>query len=212
MPHVQKSHEYTCYQSSPRNGNYNSFIEFCKRVLTLTSISGWNLQELKDRIILTRSNHLLLLPEIELMIAKSLGCTIWIFRWRLLEDHDLYTNSVRATTKIISNLVKDLEKTHTCPGVKPTERCCHVLPHVILKFPGNPLFDDPGPSFPHEEFWRPNNCALLLEVNDLQWGGCSKYSHCAGYHRSCWNADRADCADWVLFFYLYINFLVKFLL
>ena len=152
MPHVQKSHEYTCYQSSPRNGNYNSFIELCKRVLTLTSISGWNLQELKDRIILTRSNHLLLLPEIELMIAKSLGCTIWIFRWRLLEDHDLYTNSLRATTKIISNLVKDLEKMHTCPGVKPTERCRHVLPHVILKLPGDPLFDDPGPSFPHEEF------------------------------------------------------------
>ena len=25
-------------------------------------------------------------------------------------------------------------------------------------------------------------------------------------------ADRADCADWVLFFYLYLNFLVKFLL
>ena len=25
-------------------------------------------------------------------------------------------------------------------------------------------------------------------------------------------ADRADCADWVFFFYLYLNFLVKFLL
>ena len=36
-----------------------------------------------------------------------------------------------------------------------------------------------------------------------------------GYGRSCWNTDHADCADcvdWVLFFYLYINFLVKFLL
>lgn len=27
-----------------------------------------------------------------------------------------------------------------------------------------------------------NNCALLLEVKDLQWGGCSKYFHCAGDH------------------------------
>ena len=35
-----------------------------------------------------------------------------------------YTNSLRATAKIISNLVKDLEKMHICPGVKPTERCC----------------------------------------------------------------------------------------
>lgn len=131
-----------------------SFNELCKRVLTLTSICGWNLQELKDRIILTRSSHLFLLPEIELMIAKSLGYTIWIFRWRLLEDHDLYTNSLRATAKIISNLVKDLEKMHICSGVKPTERCCDVLPHVILKLPGDPLFDDPGPSFPHEEFWH----------------------------------------------------------
>ena len=71
---------------------------------------------------------------------------------------------------------------HICPGVRPTERCCDVLPHVILKLPGDPRFEDPGLSFPHEEFWRPNNCALLLEVKDLQCGGCSKHSHCAGDH------------------------------
>lgn len=116
------------------------------------------------------------------MIAKSLGYTIWILTWRLPKDHDLYTNNLRATAKIISNLVKDLEKMHICPGVRPTERCCDVLPHVILKLPGDPLFEDPGLSFPHEEFWTPNNCALSLEVKDLQCGGCSKHSHCAGDH------------------------------
>jgi len=70
-----------------------------------------------------------------------------------------------------------LEKSYICAGVKPTERCHDVLPHVIPKPPGDALFEDPGPSFPHEEFWRTRNCAVLLEEKDLQCDSCSKYSH-----------------------------------
>lgn len=102
---------------------YSSFSELCKRVHGLKSIIEWNLQELKDRIVLKKSNQLFLLPKIELMIDDSLGYTISIFGWRLPEDHDLYGNNLRSVTKItVSDLVKDLEKSFIFPGVKPTER------------------------------------------------------------------------------------------
>ena len=141
---------------------YNSFSELCKRVHGLKSITEWNLQELKDRIILKKSNHLFLLPEIELMINDSLGFTISIFGWHLPEDHDLYGNNLRSVTKItVSDLVKDLEKSYICPGVNLTERCHDVLPHVIPKLSGDPLFEDPGCSFPHEEFWRRKICSVI---------------------------------------------------
>lgn len=131
---------------------YNSFSELCKRVHGLKSITEWNLQELKDRIVLKKSNHLFLLPEIELMIDDSLGYTISIFGWHLPEDHDLYGNNLRSVTKItVSDLVKDLEKSYICPGVSLTERCHDVLPHVIPKLSGDPLFEDPGCPCPHEE-------------------------------------------------------------
>jgi len=157
---------------------YSSFIELCKRIQALKSISDWNLQELKDRLVLKKCNDLFLLPEIELMIDDSLGYNISIFGWNLPEDHDLYTNNLRSVTKItVSDLVKDLEKSYICTGVKPTERCHDVLPHVIPKIPGDPLFEDPGPSFPHKEFWRTRNCAVLLEEKDQQSDSCSKYSH-----------------------------------
>ena len=157
---------------------YSSFTELCKRIQALKSISDWNLQELKDRLVLKKCNDLFLLPEIELMIDDSLGYNISIFGWNLPEDHDLYTNNVRSVTKItVSDLVKDLEKSYICTGVKPTERCHDVLPHVIPKIPGDSLFEDPGPSFPHKEFWRTRNCAVLLEEKDQQCDSCSKYSH-----------------------------------
>ena len=147
---------------------YNSFSELCKRV-------EWNLP---DRIVLKKSNHLFLLPEIEPMIDDSLGYTISIFGWHLPEDHDLYGNNLRSVTKItVSDLVKDLEKSYICPGVSLTERCHDVLPHVIPKLSGDPLFEDPGCSFPHEEFWRTQNCSVLLEEKDLQCASCPRYSH-----------------------------------
>lgn len=157
---------------------YNSFSELCKRVHGLKSITEWNLQELKHRITLKKSNHLFLLPEVELMIDDSLGYTISIFGWHLAEDHDLCGNNLRSVTKItVSDLVKDLEKSYICPGVNLTERCHDVLPHVIPKLSGDPLFEDPGCSFPYEVFWRTQNCSVLLEEKDLQCDSCSRYSH-----------------------------------
>ena len=50
---------------------YSSFKELCKRVHTLKTISEWNLEELKDRIVLKKCNDLFLLPEIELIIDDS---------------------------------------------------------------------------------------------------------------------------------------------
>ena len=112
------------------------------------------------------------------MIDNSLGYTISIFGWWLPENHDLYTINLRSVTKItVSDLVKDLENSYICAGVKPIERCQDVLPHVIPKPPGDALFEDPGPSFPHEKFWRTRNCAVLLEEKDLQCDSCSRYSH-----------------------------------
>ena len=101
---------------------YNSFSELCKRVHGLKSITEWNLQEPRDRIIL--------LPEIELMIDDSLGYTISILGWHLPEDHDLYGNNLRSLTQItVSDLVKDLEKRSFALELiqqKDVTMCCHM--------------------------------------------------------------------------------------
>lgn len=150
---------------------YNSFSELCKRVHGLKSITKWNLQEPKDRIILKKSNHLFLLPEIELMIDDSLGYTISTFGWHLPEDHDLYGNNLRSVTKItVSNLVKDLEKSYIRPGVNLTERCHDVLPHVIPKLSGDhclriqaalSLMKNFGGPKIAQFCWRKNICSVI---------------------------------------------------
>lgn len=78
-----------------------------------------------------------MLPEIELFIVNSLGYTISIFGRSLPDDHDLYGNNFRFVTKItFTDLIKVLEKSYIFPGVKPTERCHDLLPHIIPKVSG----------------------------------------------------------------------------
>jgi len=45
------------------------------------------------------------------------------------------------------------------------------------KLSGDPLFQDPGSSFPHKESWRTRNCSVLLEEKNVQCDSYSRYSH-----------------------------------
>ena len=69
---------------------------------------------------------------------------------------------VNVSTILSLIVVKGLEISYICPGVNLTETCHNVVPHVIQKPSGDPLFEDPGCSFPHEEFcWRRKICSVI---------------------------------------------------
>ena len=98
----------------------------------------------------------LLLPEIEIKIDDSLGCTISIFGWLSPEDHELHLEHLRAVWNItVSDLVKEVESQFICPGVQQHELSSAVVSHTVPKCV-DPLFDDQDTSgsFPHLQYWR----------------------------------------------------------
>lgn len=154
---------------------YSNFVELCKRVHTLKSLSSWSVQEQEDRILLRKMKNTFLLPEVEIMIDDSLGYTISIFGWLIPEDHELYSKYLRSVTNItVSDIVKDVESHFLCPGVNPHELSNAVIPHIIPKSV-DPLFDDS--SFPHQQYWRTRGCMILTENEGQQCAGCYGYSH-----------------------------------
>ena len=131
------------------NKYHQSFSDLCKRVKTLKTLNNWIVQELEDRLVLKKKSYNAMLPEIQIM-----GFTIYVYGWRLPEDHELYTTNLRSITNItVSDLVKRIGTLSICPMVKPSELSSSILHHVIPKSV-DPLFndDDDGSSFPHQEY------------------------------------------------------------
>ena len=90
--------------------------------------------------------------------------------------YDLYGNSFRLVSKItVTDLIMVLEK--SCPGVRPTQRCHDLLPHINPNVSGDPLFENAGFSFPHKEFLRIHNCVVLQAEKDQLCDSFSEYSH-----------------------------------
>ncbi|PFX17564.1 hypothetical protein AWC38_SpisGene18105 [Stylophora pistillata] len=162
-------------ETKRKNACYSNFVELCKRVHPLKTLSDWSVQELNDRILLRKIKNTFLLPEVEIMIDDSLGYTISIFGWLIPEDHELYSRYLRSVSNItVSDLVKDVESHSICPGVIPHELSNAVIPHIIPKSV-DPLFDDS--SFPHQQYWRMRGCEILTEDEGQQCAGCYGYSH-----------------------------------
>ena len=78
--------------------------------------------------------------------------------------------------KSVSDLIRNLERSYVCPGVKPTEAYYDLFPYVIPKASGDPMFEDHGSSCPHW-FLKSRNCSVLLKEKDLLCDSCPKYSH-----------------------------------
>ena len=108
--------------------------DVCKRIKALKTISEWIVEERIDRVILRKMKDCYQLPEFELIIDDSLGYTIAVYGWFLPEDHELYTNSLRSVNNVtVSDLKRDIECHHICPGVNFKELTGEVIPHVIPK-------------------------------------------------------------------------------
>jgi len=130
---------------------YQSFNDLCKRVKRLETLNDWIVQELEDRLVLKKKSSQVMLPEIDIMIDDSLGFSIYVCRWLLPEDHELYTANLRSITNItVSDLVRIMCTQSICPGVKPSELSSSIMHHVIPKSV-DPWFNDNdgGTLFPH---------------------------------------------------------------
>ena len=138
------------------------------------------MEERIDRVILRKMKDCFQLPEFQLIIDDSLGYTIGVYGWFLPEDHELYANSLRSMNNVtVSDLVRDVECLHICPGVNPKELTGQVIPHVIPKIV-DPLYsDDEGGfhMFPKKQFRQPSDCSLLCSPTSKLNTACMEYSH-----------------------------------
>lgn len=159
---------------------YTGLKDVCKRIKALKTISEWTVEERIGRVILRKMNDCFQLPEYELIIDDSLGYTIAVYGWFLPEDHELYTNSLRSMNNVtVSDLKRDIECHHICPGVNPKELTGQVIPHVIPKIV-DPLHNDDEcglDMFPNKQFWRPSDCGLLCSPTSQLCTACMEYSH-----------------------------------
>ena len=159
---------------------YTGLKDVFKRIKALKTISEWIVEERIDRVILRKMKDCFQLPEYELIIDDSLGYTISVYGWFLPEDHELYTNSLRSVNNVtVSDLKRNIECHHICPGVNPKELTEEVIPHVIPKIV-DPLYSDDERGldmFPNKQFWRPSDCSLLCSPTSQLCTACMEYSH-----------------------------------
>lgn len=159
---------------------YKGLPDLCKRVKSLKTISEWTVEEGSDRIILKKKKDCFQLPEFEVIIDDSLGFTILVYGWFLLEDHQLYTRKLRSMNNVtVSDLLREIECQLICPGVQPIEFSGQIIPHVIPRTV-DPLYcDDEGgfDSFPKKQFWRTADCSLFCNPASQHCDACMDYSH-----------------------------------
>jgi len=124
---------------------YTGLKDVCKRIKALKTIGDWVVEERIDRVILRKMKDCFQLPEFELIIDDSLGCTIAVDGWFLPDDHELYTTSLRSMNNAtVSDLIRDIECQLICPGVNPKELTGQVTPHVIPKIVDSLYSGDEG--------------------------------------------------------------------
>lgn len=148
---------------------YKTFGDLCKRVPSLKSLNEWNIQTSKDRLVITKMKDNLLLPEKELIVDDSLGFTIKVFGCFLPETHDIYIKHLRSLNVPVSNIVKEMDSYSLCAGIGSPcsgSQMSSIPVHHVIPIQVDPLAMDNHQMFPHEEYWRSNECLLMCKETE----------------------------------------------
>ena len=173
-----------------RSNCYKSFTDCGERMKSLKSIADWCVKLLEDRELFKKMVEPYLLPEVEIIVADSLGFTVKVFGSYLVDDHPLYLKYRRTMFNVtLSNLVKDLENLKLCTGVNPMELTSKLFHHVV---PVNHNCmgeeEEQQQQFPHKGFWRVKECLLFIQDDGI-YPACREFNEFTGKAKKAKEAD-----------------------
>ena len=128
--------------------------------------------------VITCASSEYLIPKFEIFVDQSLSFTLRTFGWMLSDDHELYSNYNRSFLNVtLSNFISHLNQFNLCNGLttpdpsKELNFQKHVIPKTFNYSNYQQLLFKPRTH--QDEYYRSNNCKLLLSNQSSSESICS---------------------------------------
>lgn len=140
---------------------YKSFEEFFERIKKLKLPVGWSISMKDDLTCVTFTDDEFEVPKFKIYVKNDLDFKIFVFNWKLPENHTILTETHSSFSKItLSLLIQKINVYVLCKGVEifSNKIVRHCIPKSIDPFSHNN--DSPTSQF---EILRTVNCYVLTE-------------------------------------------------